>query len=355
MTKNKFIPALWTIAILVGIYQLPLIENTLNQHNIITGINDKFTYSKNLQQTVENTKISISAYYENVTTSKPTTYAVMTPEVQAEITPILVADNSSKQTRGNIIIEPESVAQSTVEEHLIEKKKIELSNTNLAINATHNISESIIIDKTSAVQNNEYCKNNCKVLMIGDSVMGDVEFSMVRLLKKQQPSWKVISGYKVSSGLTNQQYYDWPKIADKLVSQYKPDYVFVLMGTNDAQNMIINGKAAVFGKDNWKDEYKNRVLSIVNNLDNNSPYWLWIQLPSVKNTSFNQRLSIIRNVQADGVGTQKLLETASILGSTSESVNMSLRASDGTHLNSSGANLLAQHLYKRLSKDAQVE
>lgn len=317
MTQPRFIPLFWAMAAMVGLYQLPLIENTLNKHNIVFNINDRFTYAKDFQQQIEDDKIAISAYYENLTT----------PTEQMAISHV---SKKMENTDGLKIVQ---------DSHF--------DGTNL-----ENAHPAQVMAATISSSERSYCKENCKILMIGDSVMGDVEFSMNRILKKFQPTWRVISGYKVSSGLTNQKYYDWPKTANNLVSQYKPDYVIVLMGTNDAQGMMNDGKAYALGQEQWRDEYKRRVGLIVDNLKENTPYWLWIQLPQVKNPSFNQRLEIVRASQAEMLG-DKMLETTSILGANSSEVNMKLRASDGTHLNASGANLVAQHAYERLIKDTE--
>lgn len=363
----KPITSLWFMAGLVGIYQLPIIDNYLNQKDIITNISNHFSAPKEFQQFVENSKISISAKYASLTTleqppvveialnkdipiinNKENVVSLSLPSNKKEIEQ--KTNTSLSSSDGN------TLSLSTESEKIVENKNIK---ENIVVSLQAPNTTTVLIDKSTAINEQtstlitkQYCKENCKVLMIGDSVMGDVEFSMIRLLKKSQPSWKVISGYKVSSGLTNQQYYDWPKVADKLVTQYKPDYVLVLMGTNDAQNMIINGKAAVFGKESWVQEYERRVRLIVDNLEENSPYWLWVQLPTVKNNSFNQRLEVIREAQNHGTE-NRILETKSILGENSQMVNMKLRASDGTHLNATGANLLAQHIYTKLTKDTE--
>lgn len=371
--KKTFKPinSLWIIAGLVGVYQLPVIENYLNQKDIITNASSYFSAPQEIQQFVENSKISISAKYAALTASENAPVV----EVAVANTPIIQHTEILISEEPKLISKKSNSVENSVATSLSDKKEednivitnkdssilvaqIDTKDNQLAV-LKPSIENNILIDKTEqpgeqnhTVSSSEYCKENCKVLMIGDSVMGDVEFSMIRLLKKSQPSWKVISGYKVSSGLTNQQYYDWPKVAEKLVNQYKPDYVLVLMGTNDAQNMIVNGKATVFGKEPWVEEYQRRVRLIVNNLEENSPYWLWVQLPTVKNNSFNQRLEIIRQAQSEGTE-NRILETKSILGENSQMVNMKLRANDGTHLNATGANLLAQHIYTKLTKDTE--
>lgn len=317
MKSYKFLPSFWLIALLVGLYQLPLIENALNKQSINIPLNEYFPYSKNFQQYVEDTKISFVAQLDNGFSSPK----------ENQIQDVISAPALSS-----------SLNNST--EHAV--ASIDNSLTN--INPQPSTNTEILVDKKK-----ELCSNNCKVLMMGDSVMGDVDFSLARLMKKNQPSWQIIDAHKVSSGLTNQMYYDWPKTAEKLIEQHKPDYVVVLLGTNDAQGMMINGKGAAFAKDLWLSEYKNRINTITNNFNQKNVSWIWIDLPVVRDVTFNQKLEYIRQAQRQTVG-KNLLETESIFGKSdhSEPVNMKLRANDGTHLNSSGANLIAEKLYQRL-------
>ena len=217
-------------------------------------------------------------------------------------------------------------------------------------NVTTNSSNSSPTDNlTGVTDNKKSCLENCVVLMMGDSVMGDIDFSMQRLLKKDFPSWKVIDGHKVSSGLTNQTYYDWPATAKKLVEKYKPDYVFILLGTNDAQGMMLNGKGLAFSKDLWVNEYSNRVNKIKEIMQSNDSSWYWIGLPVTKDKGFNSRLQVIRDIQ-ESQTKDRYISVESIFGKNdhSEPINMKLRAADGIHLNSSGSDLVAKELLNKL-------
>lgn len=320
MNNKQFIVSAWVIAGLVGFYQLPLIENTFLKYGKQVEINQQVPYAQNFQQNIEDAKISLNAFLDG---------SFHQPSQKKELITKIVKNSS-------VTPHIENVSQHV--EPNVQLNQIQQPDTN----------------NLATAKINSLCQEDCKVLMIGDSVMGDVDFSMARLLKKEQPTWKVIDAHKVSSGLANQTYYDWPKTSAKLVSQHKPDYVVVLVGTNDAQGMMINGRGAALGKENWMEEYKQRILKMTNNFEENSIKWYWIQLPVVRDSGFNQRLQFVRQAQQDTVG-RNLVETESIFGKTdhSQSVDMKLRAGDGTHLNSNGANLVAEHVWKRIEKDIQ--
>jgi UDP-glucose 6-dehydrogenase len=63
MIKNNmnYLEVMVLSSFLVGAYQLPLIENTLNKYGYENNINEKITFSKNFQQLVEDQKIAFSS------------------------------------------------------------------------------------------------------------------------------------------------------------------------------------------------------------------------------------------------------------------------------------------------------
>lgn len=323
MIKNNmnYLAVMLFASLFVSSYQLPLIENTLNKYGVENNINGNFTFSRNLQQMVEDQKISFSSLLNDYQKEQNTVQSNAINE------PVVVSIN---KTNTSI---PNASLQNNVN-----------NNTNNTINTNGSS-----VDNNSIVSSKKTtCTENCVVLMIGDSVMGDIDFSLQRLVKKEFPTWKVIDGHKVSSGLTNQTYYDWPSTAKKLVEKYKPDYVFVLLGTNDAQGMMSNGKGLAFSKEPWIEEYSNRVKKIKEIVDNNSS-WYWIGLPVTKDKGFNSRLQVIRDIQSENTK-EHYIPVESIFGKNdhSEPINMKLRAPDGIHLNSSGSDLVAKELLNKL-------
>lgn len=309
-------------SLIVGVYQLPLIENTLNKYGYSNNINENFPFSQNFQQFVEDQKISFSSFLNDESLS-----------VSSQSTNKVSSIVNQNLTEKNIVQKNIEPSQQSTEP---------INNTGDSGNTTSNQTNSSITEKQS-------CSENCTILMIGDSVMGDIDFSMQRLIKKEYPSWKVIDAHKVSSGLTNHTYYDWPTTAKKFVEKYKPDYVFVLLGTNDAQGMMFNGKGLAFSKEPWINEYSNRVNEMKNIIESNQATWYWIGLPVTKDKGFNSRLQVIRDIQIKETK-EHYISVEPIFGKNdhSEPVNMKLRASDGIHLNSSGSDLVAKELLNKL-------
>ena len=323
--NNKITTLLCVLPItaIVGLYQLPVIENTANKYELGIDVNEQLPYSKDFQQSLEEQKISLLSYLDQP----------IYPEIQIKKPDLQLASMQVQST-----IKKESIIEHSIEPTLQNNAQVETS---------QNISE---------VEHpvNSVCVDKCKILMLGDSVMGDVSFALQRLIKQKQSNWEVINAHKVSSGLSNQNYYNWPATAKKLIEQYKPDYTYVLIGTNDAQSFASNGKGYAFGKNDWINEYGNRVQKITELLANNHGQWGWIQLPVVRENGFNNKLQVIRNIQQNNTKEHFIL-TEEVFGkvSNNETIDMKLRANDGIHLNATGANKLAKLIYEKIKPQEQ--
>ena len=154
MNNKQFIVSAWVIAGLVGFYQLPLIENTFLKYGKQVEINQQVPYAQNFQQNIEDAKISLNAFLDGS----------LNEQVQKKEAITTIVKNSS--------IPPhiEEVSQHVESSMQINQAK-QPDNSNL---------------NAATTKVNSLCQEDCKVLMIGDSVMGDVDFSMARLLKKEQ-------------------------------------------------------------------------------------------------------------------------------------------------------------------------
>jgi hypothetical protein len=359
MKQLTLLPIMWSIAALVGLYQTPLLDNTLMKHQVMLNLDDHFPYPQQWQQYLEDSKISFDAFLDyhkkapkavaKITPVSPITVAKADEAVSASsVVPAQIASISNGGGNGNGNGNAPDNSNNGSNNNNGNGSNNNSGNNGNGVSDTSNTTSS----SATTASGKDACRQECTVLMIGDSVMGDVDYSLERLLKKNHPDWQVIDAHKVSSGLTNQNYYNWPKTANQLLTKYQPDYTIVLIGTNDAQGMLVNGKAFALGNNGWNLEYSNRIHQMIDMISTNSGQWMWIELPVVRDSGFNQRLEFIRRLQADATGSH-LLETESIFGKVdhSQPVNMQLRAGDGIHLNSNGANLVAGHIYDYMSKN----
>jgi lysophospholipase L1-like esterase len=189
------------------------------------------------------------------------------------------------------------------------------------------------------------------IVLMGDSVMGEIFFSFKRWSAKNT-AWKAIDGHKDSSGLCNTEYYDWPKVAAQLMTEYKPQAVVLTLGPNDAQDIVLDKHWLHFGTDAWKAEYTSRLRRLLEIVTRNGVEVYWPVLPAMRDVGFEHKMAVIREVQAraladvphvtvvdatgaleDGNGGYE--QRAQVDGHTRD-----LRAKDGIHLAPAGADIL---------------
>ena len=302
--QQSFLLSLISISLFVGIFQITQIEDKLNNYNISNNLSSYLPLGKNIQLNIEEFKLSIFSHQNNT---------VIAPQNVDEI------------------------IQNTQTNNFINDKKLPENNL---INQSQTI-----IDKSSSK-----CVDNCTVLMIGDSVMGDVFFSFNRLMKKTHPSWTIINAHKVSSGLSNSNYYDWIKISESLATTNKPDFVAILLGTNDAQSILMDKKAYSFASQQWKNSYQIKTNQLLEPLkSNNIPYY-WIEIPQVGLSSFNDKLNIVREAQKSQIDEEFFIDTKKLLGSADDPHFIKYRQSDKIHLNATGSDKIAQILLQKIKE-----
>lgn len=295
------ISSLFLISALVGLYQISLVQQKLNQYGLDNHLSTVLPYGMNAQNFVEDAKISL----ENFEFKTSPVAQVTTPAI-VEAAPVI-------NTPTEVINTPQPDSTPPV------------------------------------VQAPSKCVEKCKVLMLGDSVMGDVYFSLSRKIGKLHPDWKIIDAHKVSSGLSKPSYYNWIEVSHKLVNEIKPDYTFILIGMNDAQSIEDGNKAYFFNSNAWKDTYTQKtqtIFSTINYNDNST----WIELPPVKENAFDKRLSVIRGIHQQIANTHYLL-TEDLIGNNKNKDFSKYRQNDGIHLNATGADVIANDIVNKIFKN----
>lgn len=204
-------------------------------------------------------------------------------------------------------------------------------------------------------------QQNKTVVLMGDSVMGEIFFSFKRWSSKNT-AWKAIDGHKSSSGLSNTGYYDWPKVAGQLAGQYKPDMVLLTLGANDAQDIVQDKRWLHFGTDAWKTEYKLRMQHLVKEASQTGAKVYWLSLPVMREPGFERKMTVLRSVQAEALATMPQVQVVDATGTFADKQGhylqrgpvqgkvRELRANDGIHLAPAGADVIVEAASQALNK-----
>lgn len=194
-----------------------------------------------------------------------------------------------------------------------------------------------------------------RVLILGDSDAGGFGPYLDELLSENGVTETDLF-YKVSSGLSRPDFFDWPAEIRSRVPTSDPDIVVVTFGGNDAQDLAIDGRAYPVDTDEWREEYGRRVAEVVDLLTADGRTLIWVGIPNAKSPEFTKRLEILRDVTLAELENHPdnvvYIDTwdrfdglsggyADFVVDPRDGRGKSVRADDGFHLNITGAEIIA--------------
>lgn len=202
-----------------------------------------------------------------------------------------------------------------------------------------------------------------RLYIAGDS-MDQVFGSSLVNLSEATGLVKAKNDYKVSSGLSRPDFFDWPqRMVDQIVD-YKPDAVAVLFGANDGQDVYYEGKVLKVGTKAWQEVYARRVGEAMDILTKGGRRVYWVGQPIMKDFGYRERIAMMNHIyEAEAqkhpgvkfVSTWKLLSNEK--GSYAEYLkdeggdSILMRAPDGIHLTRAGGDRMAGLVLDVIEKD----
>jgi hypothetical protein len=201
----------------------------------------------------------------------------------------------------------------------------------------------------------------CKVLVIGDSLGQNLGYGLLGQLRNK-PGLTVTMKAKASTGLSNAWFYNWHVNQAAFIKTYKPNLVIVLMGANDRQNFVVNGKIQTFGNLDWQKTYQTNVTMLASAATASGAYVVWVGLPIMKPYNYAKGETLIDKLIAAAVpkttGAQyiPLRElTADASGKYQQSAIINgkyqvFRGGDGIHFSSVGQEVIATYTINKINR-----
>jgi hypothetical protein len=149
-----------------------------------------------------------------------------------------------------------------------------------------------------------------RVLIAGDSDAGTFGPYLVTLLDQTGIVDSELD-YKVSSGLSRPDFFDWPEHFRQQIPVKDPDIVVVTFGGNDAQGLsniggtfIVGQPSGVVGEGDtggvsdaeWRAEYGRRVGEVMDFLSAEGRTLVWVGIPNDDDPAFTARLAVQNEV-----------------------------------------------------------
>jgi len=207
-----------------------------------------------------------------------------------------------------------------------------------------------------------------RVWVLGDSTAQ----ALGQLLEndvKDLPTVQARTIYKNSSGLTRQDFYDWPAALPAYLAEGAPDAVVLSMGDNDAQPLQPEGSTEFVdvGAPAWITEYTRRLTAFVGQLTAAGSRVYLVGQPVMRDGTFDSRIAVVdsayravaaANPDVTYIDSRALLSddaggyTDRLPGAGGQAVQV--RNSDGIHLSLEGARWLAKVVGRQVGADYGV-
>ena len=212
-----------------------------------------------------------------------------------------------------------------------------------------------------------------EVLILGDSDAGTFGPYLETLLDATGVVATKLD-YKVSSGLSRPDFFDWPAHMREVVPQINPDIVIATFGGNDAQGLRNLDESWAVEREpsaddtEWRAEYGRRVGDAMDYLSDGNRTLIWVGIPNDDNPEVTARLQVQDEVvRAEAAKRPKVvfIDTwkrfsgrnggwAEFVVDPRDGAGKDVRADDGFHLNQNGAEILAIDIAEAVKTDLRA-
>jgi len=196
----------------------------------------------------------------------------------------------------------------------------------------------------------------------GDSLAGSLGPALGTLAGASgvvQPYWDS----RVSSGLSNPGFFDWPTHATSEMTRLSPEIVVFIIGANDGTGIAGSGADTSSA---WKSTYAQNVEKMLNILEEGDRTVYWVGSPILKDLKSNEGVQVVdevasevvkRHPNAHYVDAYKLFSDSAGKYTSSLTIDgktVYLRTDDGIHLTPDGGDYLARAVFKLIDAQCRV-
>ncbi|MFN4354489.1 DUF459 domain-containing protein [Parvibaculum sp.] len=200
------------------------------------------------------------------------------------------------------------------------------------------------------------------VVVLGDS-LGDGTWAGLYHVLRQDKRFNVIKKSRVATGFSRADYFDWNAEVRSIAAETRIDIAVVVMGTNDRQPIVEEGKRHALFEPGWRDIYERRVDDFTATLKATGAQIYWMELPVMKSPRFGADMAQFNAIFEARAGANNVtfvrtegLATGTDGGYTAYGPDRFgrtklLRAEDGIHFTMPGYELLGERIANAMLTD----
>ncbi|MGY6707628.1 MAG: SGNH/GDSL hydrolase family protein [Rhizobiaceae bacterium] len=128
---------------------------------------------------------------------------------------------------------------------------------------------------TPAVAAVEKSEDASKVLVMGDFVAGGLGEGL-EVAFAENADIVVTARTNGSSGLVRDDFFNWPENITGFLEEEEPDIVILMIGANDRQQMIVDGRREEPRSEAWMSEYEARIRKLATAVREHEAHLVWV-------------------------------------------------------------------------------
>jgi hypothetical protein len=207
----------------------------------------------------------------------------------------------------------------------------------------------------------EKAQDASRVLVVGDFLAGGLADGLSTAYE-QNADVVIINRTNGSSGLVRDDYYDWPGSIGAVIEEEKPDAVVVMIGSNDRQQMRVDGNREPPRSEAWIAEYERRATTLIKAVRDRDLPLIWVgNLPFRPGAMSSDMLAfndIYRRLVTDAGGEyvdiwDGFVDESGAFATNGPDMNgqpAQLRSSDGINVTRDGRRKIAFYAEKPLNR-----
>ncbi len=134
-----------------------------------------------------------------------------------------------------------------------------------------------------------------KLVVVGDFLGASLAAGLDQAFAKE-PRIAVVDRSEGSSGLVRTDFYDWTTELPKILNELKPDYVVIMLGANDRQQIRTGQERFQFRSPDWERVYRQRVAAIADTLKVYGRPAFWISAPPLRGNTASADMAYLNDI-----------------------------------------------------------
>lgn len=200
-----------------------------------------------------------------------------------------------------------------------------------------------------------------QILLMGDSMLkSGLQMHLQTKILKEFPEAQVVIKSQSGTGLSRPEIFNWVNYVNELKNTYEDIYIF--LGTNDAQNFVIDKKIFVFGSEDWNREYVSRVSALLKGACDKARNVFWVGSLKMRSENFDKKMNLLNTIVKNEIKKNnscgKFISTSQWITEKNNYVDhmmidkksLKVRMEDGIHLSYWGALLFSEKLIEYAGK-----